>query len=74
MGLARRRALFVIDAKGRIAYAHVHRLGLTYEKVDHIAAILQSLATAATQAYPDEPATAAQTDAIDTPPKSRNRD
>src|SRR3954447_2110748 len=31
-----RRALFVVDAAGRIAYAHVHRLGLTYQKVDQI--------------------------------------
>jgi peroxiredoxin Q/BCP len=49
--LARRRALFVIDAEGQIAYAHVHRLGLTYQKVDQIAEVLRSLSTAP---YPQE--------------------
>ena len=52
MGLARRRALFVVDADGRIAYAHVHRLGLTYQKVDQIAEILRGLP--APTAYPAE--------------------
>src|SRR3954451_23280894 len=32
LGLARRRALFIVDAEGCIAYVHVHRLGLTYQK------------------------------------------
>ena len=54
LGLARRRALFVIDADGRIAYAHVHRLGLTYQKVDQIAEILRGLP--APVAYPAETA------------------
>jgi len=51
-GLTRRRALFVIDAEGRIAYAHVHRLGITYQSVDQIAAVLRSLPGPA--AYPTE--------------------
>jgi len=51
MGLTRRRALFVVDAKGWIAYAQVHRLGLDYEKVDEIAAVLRSLP--GRDAYPD---------------------
>jgi thioredoxin-dependent peroxiredoxin len=55
LGLARRRALFVVDAEGRIAYAHVHRLGLTYQKVDQIAEVLRTLP--ALTAYPDESGT-----------------
>ena len=55
LGIARRRALFVIDADGRIAYAHVHRLGLTYQKVDQIAEVLRALPAAS--AYPDESGT-----------------
>ena len=51
LGLTRRRALFVVDADGRIAYAQVHRLGLDYEKVDAIAAVLRALPAPA--AYPD---------------------
>jgi thioredoxin-dependent peroxiredoxin len=43
LGLARRRALFVVDADGRIAYAHVHRLGVTYQGVARIAAVLRDL-------------------------------
>jgi len=53
LGLTRRRALFVVDADGRIAYAQVHRLGLDYEKVDQIAEVLRNLPAA--DAYPDEP-------------------
>lgn len=51
LGLARRRAVFVVDASGRVAYAHVHRLGLTYDKIDQIAAVLRSLP--GVDAYPD---------------------
>lgn len=61
LGLARRRALFVIDAAGHIAYAQVHRLGLAYEKVDHIAEVLRALPAGpapATDAYPDDAQTA----------------
>ena len=36
---------------GWIAYAQVHRLGLDYEKVDEIAAVLRSLP--GRDAYPD---------------------
>ena len=53
LGLTRRRAIFVVDAEGRIAYAQVHRLGLTYEKVDQITEVLRNLP--ATDAYPLEP-------------------
>lgn len=53
LGITRRRALFVIDADGRIAYAQVHRLGLDYEKVDEIAEVLRNLP--ASDAYPNEP-------------------
>lgn len=59
LGLARRRALFVVDAEGRIAYAHVHRLGLTYQSVDQIAAVLRDLP--ATDAYPEESKTGRKT-------------
>lgn len=52
LGLARRRALFVVDADGRVAYAQVHRLGLAYEKVDRIAAVLRTLPASST--YPAE--------------------
>jgi peroxiredoxin Q/BCP len=52
MSLARRRALFVVDADGRIAYAHVHRFGLTYQGVEQIAAVLRALPAPA--AYPTE--------------------
>jgi peroxiredoxin Q/BCP len=48
-----RRALFVVDADGRIAYAHVHKLGLTYQKVDQIADVLRGL-TPPPAAYPTE--------------------
>jgi peroxiredoxin Q/BCP len=51
--LLNRRAVFVIDAEGRIAWKHVSTTGLTYRKTDEIAAALRSL-----PAYPDEkPAT-----------------
>src|SRR3954452_708531 len=46
LGLTRRRALFVIDAAGTVAYANVHRFGITYDKVDRIAEVLRSLAAA----------------------------
>lgn len=74
LGLTRRRALFVVDADGRIAFAQVHRLGLDYEKVDEIAAVLRSLADAATHAYPAEPTqTPAHVEVIETPKRSRAR-
>lgn len=47
LGLTRRRALFVVDGDRRIAYAHVHRLGLTYQSVDQIASVLRGLSTLA---------------------------
>ena len=38
-----RRAVFVIDADGRIAWKHVSTTGLTYRKTDEIAAALRAL-------------------------------
>lgn len=53
LGLARRRAIFVIDAGGKVAYAHVHRLGITYQKTEQIAEVLRALPTSGS-AYPAE--------------------
>jgi peroxiredoxin Q/BCP len=47
LGMARRRAIFVIDGNGKIAWAHVSRLGLSYQKTDVIAAVLKDLQPAA---------------------------
>ena len=52
-GLTRRRAIFVIDAEGRIAWSHVSRLGITYQKLDTIAEVLRGLPPAEA-AYPAE--------------------
>jgi peroxiredoxin Q/BCP len=41
--LLNRRAVFVIDAEGRIAWKHVSTTGLTYRKTDEIAAALRAL-------------------------------
>jgi thioredoxin-dependent peroxiredoxin len=43
LGMSRRRAIFVVDAAGKIAWAHVSRLGLSYQKTDVIAAVLKDL-------------------------------
>ena len=47
--LLNRRAVFVVDATGRITYKHVSTTGLTYRKSDEIAAALLAL-----PAYPAE--------------------
>jgi len=48
-----RRAIFVLDAEGRIAWKHVSTTGITYQKTDQIAAVLRTLPPA----YPaDRPA------------------
>jgi peroxiredoxin Q/BCP len=47
--LLHRRAVFVVDAEGRIAWKHVSTTGLTYRKTDEIAAALRAL-----PAYPAE--------------------
>jgi peroxiredoxin Q/BCP len=47
LGLARRRAVFVIDATGTIAWSHVSRLGITYQNAEKIAAVLSDLTPAA---------------------------
>ena len=54
-GLTRRRAVFVIDAEGTVAWSHVSRLGLTYQKLDTIADVLRALPTATTT-YPTDAA------------------
>jgi thioredoxin-dependent peroxiredoxin len=46
LGLTRRRAVFVIDADGRIAWSHVAKLGLTYQNAQKIAGVLRGLAPA----------------------------
>lgn len=38
-----RRAVFVVDASGRIAWEHVSTLGLTYQDSDTIAGVLRQL-------------------------------
>jgi thioredoxin-dependent peroxiredoxin len=45
--LLNRRAVFVIDADGRIAWKHVSTTGLTYRRTDEIAAALRALPKAA---------------------------
>jgi thioredoxin-dependent peroxiredoxin len=49
--LTRRRAVFVIDADGYVAWSHVSRLGITYQKLDAIADVLRDL-PATSSAYP----------------------
>src|SRR4051794_41541318 len=51
--LLNRRAVFVIDADGRIAWSHVSTTGLTYQKADRIADVLRAL-PAPSPAYPTE--------------------
>lgn len=46
LGLARRRAVFVLDAAGRVAWSHVSRLGLTYQNAEKIAEVLRGLTAA----------------------------
>ena len=55
--LLNRRAVFVIDAEGRIAWSHVSTTGLTYQKTEKIADVLRGL-PAPTTVYPDEKPTA----------------
>jgi peroxiredoxin Q/BCP len=47
LGLARRRAVFVVDAGATVAWAHVSRLGLTYQNATTIAEVLSGLSSAA---------------------------
>jgi peroxiredoxin Q/BCP len=47
-----RRAVFVVDADGRIAWQHVSTTGVTYQNVERIADVLRSLAPA----YPSDAA------------------
>lgn len=50
--LLNRRAVFVVDADGRIAWSHVSTTGITYQKVDRIADVLRKLPASST-AYPE---------------------
>lgn len=50
--LLNRRAVFVVDATGRIAWRHVSTTGLTYQKLDTITDVVRAL-----PAYPGEPPT-----------------
>src|SRR3954453_11381611 len=45
--LGTRRAVFIVDEEGRVAYRHVHRLGLDFQTVDDIRVALASIATRA---------------------------
>jgi peroxiredoxin Q/BCP len=47
LGMTRRRAVFVIDAEGRVAWSHVAKLGLTYQNAEKIAGVLRNLAPTA---------------------------
>jgi peroxiredoxin Q/BCP len=47
LGMARRRAIFVIDGSGKVAWSHVSKLGLNYQKTDVIAKVLKDLQPAA---------------------------
>jgi peroxiredoxin Q/BCP len=41
--LGTRRAVFIVDEQGRIAYKHVHLLGLDFQTVDELKAALEAL-------------------------------
>jgi peroxiredoxin Q/BCP len=41
--LGTRRAVVIVDERGRIAYKHVHLLGLDFQTVDELAAALDGL-------------------------------
>src|SRR3954452_10377814 len=43
--LGTRRAVFIVDEEGRIAYRHVHLLGLDFQSVDDIRSALASVTT-----------------------------
>jgi peroxiredoxin Q/BCP len=64
--LFNRRAVFVIDANGKIAWKHVSTTGLTFQKTDQIAAELRKL-EAPTAAYPSEPIAATERASIEEP-------
>src|SRR5881398_1480146 len=53
--LLNRRAVFVVDADGRIAWSHVSTTGITYQKVDRIADVLRKL-PASSSVYPENEA------------------
>jgi len=41
--LGTRRAVFIVDEQGRVAYRHVHRLGLDFQTVDQLQEALAGL-------------------------------
>jgi thioredoxin-dependent peroxiredoxin len=45
--LGTRRAVFIVDADGRIAYRHVHLLGIDFQTVDELREALASVSTRA---------------------------
>jgi peroxiredoxin Q/BCP len=55
--LLNRRAVFVIDADGKVAWRHVSMTGLTYQKLGTIAEVLRGLPAPAA-VYPTEEPTA----------------
>jgi peroxiredoxin Q/BCP len=60
--LLNRRAVFVIDGDGQVAWRHVSTTGLTYQKLGAVADVLRGLPTPAAT-YPAEPAEKAKPDA-----------
>lgn len=46
LGMSRRRAVFVIDSDGKVAWSHVSTLGLSYQKTEVIASVLKGLQSA----------------------------
>ncbi|HET6816213.1 MAG TPA: peroxiredoxin [Mycobacteriales bacterium] len=53
--LLNRRAVFVIDAQGRIAWSHVSTTGITYQKLDKLVEVLRGLPATASAPYPAQP-------------------
>ena len=45
--LGTRRAVFIVDEDGRVAYRHVHMLGLDYQSVDELREALEALSARA---------------------------
>jgi peroxiredoxin Q/BCP len=43
LGLTSRRAIFVVDADGKVAWSHVSKLGLSFQKTEVIAKVLKDL-------------------------------
>jgi thioredoxin-dependent peroxiredoxin len=65
-----RRAVFVVDAQGRIAWSHVSTTGITYQKLDKLVEVLRAL-PAPPIPYPLQPAEPAEPAAATTPVRRR---